>query len=268
MAARGFVDASRFHPYEPVFHKVHAADPVLPTDLVEILENTGRAHTPGVNGNRVSFFIIDFDNFGLVGSILRIYGHDEHLRVGLRPRIFENAALVTYMQHVAVAAIRLGLGNRNRYPVLFCKRNKVASRLHIPFPPGRDHLYVRSERHVSQLEAHLVVSLPCGSVAHRVSPFFLGYPDLVPGDQRAGNRCAEQVLTFVDGVGSKCRKNELACELLPQVFNARFDRAGREGFFFDPVQFLILAQVGREGYNLASIGLNEPLEDNRSIKSA
>jgi hypothetical protein len=114
----------------------------------------------------------------------------------------------------------------------------------------------------------LVVSLAGSSVANGIGPFLFGYLDLLLGDQRARNRSAEQILAFVDGVGAKYREDKPACELLPQIFDARLDRACLEGFFLNPVQFLILAQVGRESDDFAFICLDEPFQNDRRIKSA
>jgi hypothetical protein len=66
---------------------------------------------------------------------------------------------------------------------------------------------VRFVRQIAQFEAHLVVSLAGGAVADGIRPFELGNFDLPLGDQWTGQRSAEQVLTLIDGIRAKGRKD-------------------------------------------------------------
>ena len=60
---------------------------------------------------------------------------------------------------------------------------------------------LRGEGHVGHLEAHLVVALAGGAVAHGVGALAQGDLDLPLGDDGPRERGAQQVAVFVDRVG-------------------------------------------------------------------
>ena len=74
------------------------------------------------------------------------------------------------------------------------------------------------------------------------------------GDERPGDRGAQQVFALVDGVGTEHGEHEVAGELLAQVLDANVAHAEGGGLGAGRLQFLTLAQVGREGHHLAAIG--------------
>jgi hypothetical protein len=94
--------------------------------------------------------------------------------------------------------------------------------------------------------------------------------DLLLGDQRAGDRGAEEIEALILRIGPEHREDVVADELLAEILDedvlgldAEQQRlpAGR-------FQLLPLAEVGGEGDHLASIGRLEPFQDDRRIEPA
>ncbi len=159
------------------------------------------------------------------------------------------------MFHVYRNAVCLGIGHQ------FFARQQV------PFAPGRDHLDVRHQRIGAQLEAHLVVALAGGAVRDGLGAGCFGDLHQPLGDERAGNRGAEQVFAFIDGVAAEHRKDEIAHELLAQIvdedvllLDAELQRLGA-----CRLEFLALAEIGGEGHHFAAVGILQPLQDDRSV---
>ncbi len=105
------------------------------------------------------------------------------------------------------------------------------ARVQIPLAPGRDDFDAGLERIVSQLEAHLIVALAGGAMGNRVGFFLHGDVDLPLGDQRPGDGGAEQIGSFVNGVGAQHRENVIFDELFAQIADHDFARAGLEAPF-------------------------------------
>src|SRR5262249_18104949 len=103
--------------------------------------------------------------------------------------------------------------------VLLRKRNQRLARTEVPFTPGCDHGDVRLERVIGELKAHLIVALAGRTMRDRVSTDLLGDLDLLLGDQRAGDRGAEQILALVERVGPEHWIDIVANELLAQVLD-------------------------------------------------
>ncbi len=144
------------------------------------------------------------------------------------------------------------------------------ARAEVPFAPGRDHGHVRLERIVGELEAHLIVALAGRAMRHRIRADLLGDLDLLLGDQRARDRGAEQILAFVERVRPEHRVDVLAHEFLAQILDEdvlRLD-AEEQRLVARGLELLALAEVGREGDDLAAIGGLQPLENDRGVEPA
>jgi hypothetical protein len=137
----------------------------------------------------------------------------------------------------------------------------------IPFAPGRDDGDVGLERVGAELEAHLVIALARCSVGDGVGAGFLGDLHQPLGDQRPRDGGAEEVLAFVDGVGSEHGKYEVPRELLFQVLDV--DLHGSHGFGLAPrrLELLTLSQIGGEGDHLAAVLVLKPLQDNGCVQA-
>jgi hypothetical protein len=118
----------------------------------------------------------------------------------------------------------LVLGDRDLMPL--GEFDQPRARGEIPFAPRRDHLHVRLECIIGELEPHLVVALAGGAMGDRIGADLVGDLDLLLGDQRPCDRGAEQVLALVKGVGAEHREHVVAHELLAQILDEdvlRFD---------------------------------------------
>ena len=185
-------------------------------------------------------------------------------------RVLQHLALRGHVQQVGVdregrlAALVLGDGDL----VLFGEVEQRGARGQVPFAPGRDHLDVGLERVVAELEAHLVVALAGRPVAHGVGPHGPGDLDLLLGDQRPGDRRAEEVESLVLRVGAEHREHVVPHELVAKVFDE--DVLGldaeQQGLLPRRLQLLALAEVGREGHDLAAVSGLQPLQDDGGVE--
>jgi hypothetical protein len=147
-------------------------------------------------------------------------------------------------------------------PVLHFDRDVVAlgigqqllARQQIPLAPRRDDPDVRAQRVGAEFEADLVVALAGRPVRHRLGAGQVGDLDHPLGDQRPGDRGAEQILALVHGVGAEHRKDEVAHELLAQVVDVDVFRRDAElqRFRTRRLEFIALAEVGGEGHHFAA----------------
>ncbi len=176
------------------------------------------------------------------------------------------------MQEVGVdregrfAALVLGDGDL----VLLGEFEQGRARGEVPLAPGRDDLDVGFERVIGELEAYLVVTLAGGAVAHGVGAHLAGDLDLLLGDQRPGDRRAEQVEALVLGVGAEHGEHVVPHELVAQILDEDVLGLDAEQDRLLPrrLQFLALAEIGREGHDLAAVGGLQPLQDDGRVEPA
>ena len=164
------------------------------------------------------------------------------------------------------ASPRLSLGDGDL--VLLGEVDEVAARLEFPLAPRRDHLDVGVEGVGGELEAHLVVALAGGAVGDGVGAGLVGDLDQALGDQRPGDRGAEQVDALVERVHAHHREDEVADELLAQVLDVDLADAQHLGLAAGRLELLALAEVGGEGHHLGAVGGLQPLEDDRGVEPA
>ena len=91
-------------------------------------------------------------------------------------------------------------------------------------------------------------------MANRIGANHIGNLDLALGNQRPGNRGAEQIDALINGVRPEHREDEVAHEFLAHVLDEdvlRFHPGG-EGLFPGRLQFLALAEIGGEGDDFAA----------------
>ena len=156
--------------------------------------------------------------------VRRVLGRDRALvdifgRLGRR--ILEHFPLGGRVQQIGVDRERrfaaLVLGDRDL--VLLGEVDQRLAAREVPFAPRRDHPDVGLQRIIAELEADLVVALAGRAVTDRVGADLPRDLDLALGDQRPGDRGAEQILPFVERVGAEHREDEVADELLAQILD-------------------------------------------------
>ena len=154
--------------------------------------------------------------------------------------------------------------------MLFSEIEQGFTALEIPFAPWCDDVDVGLQTIIAKLETHLIVTLAGGAVADRIGADLTGDFDLALGDQRTGDRGAEQVLAFIDRVGAEHREDVVFHELFADVLDedvlgldAGGQRLGARGF-----DLAALTEIGGEGDHFRIVLGLEPLEDNRGVETA
>ncbi len=269
-AAGRLVDAARLHADEAVLDEVEAADAVLAAELVELRQERRRRQRRTVDGDGVAALELDLDIFGPIGRVLGRDGAAVDEFLGLAPGILERLALGRDVQEVGIdrerrlAALVAGDGDL----VLLGIFDELGARGEVPFAPRCDHLDVRLQRIIGELEAHLVVAFAGGAMRHRVGADLVGDLDLPLGDERARDRGAEQVLALIERVGAEHREDEVAHELLAQILDEDLLDPHELRLLARRLELLALADIGGEGHHLALIGLLQPAQDHRGVEPA
>ena len=90
------------------------------------------------------------------------------------------------------------------------------------------------------------------------------------GNKRTGDGRAEEIETFVNGVGAEHRENEIANELFADILNVDVFRLDPEKLrlLACGLKLFALAEIGGECHHFAAVFGLEPLEDDRRIKAA
>ncbi len=152
-----------------------------------------------------------------------------------------------------VGRLLLALAVIDRNIALFAIGHERLTRREVPFPPGGDDLDTRFQRIGAEFETHLVVTLTGSAMGNGIRARLIGNLDQPFGDQRAGNGSAEQVLTFVNRIGTEHREHEVAHKLLAQVIDVDFLHAQRLSFGARWRHLFTLTDVGRESDHLTSV---------------
>lgn len=111
--------------------------------------------------------------------------------------------------------------------MLFGILDQLRARLNIPLAPGSDDFDRWIERIGRQFEAHLIVSLTGGAMGDGIGANLSRYVDEMFGDQRPRNRGTNQILTLIERIGPKHRKDEITNEFLTNVDDADSGRGWR-----------------------------------------
>ena len=290
--ARRLVNPAAFHPDETVLHHVDPSDAVFAAKFVEhphdhertqllpvslgpeFLQHLG--HTRALQSGAVAFGEMQNDPLRLVRRIFRRRAQTEHVLVLLvarvEPRVLQDPALVADMEKIAVRRIRLLCRDRHRDAVrLGVGDHFGASGEFFPeplLPPRRDHFQFRSQGRRRQLEPHLVIPLarrPVGHCGRTLGPRDLHH---ALGDERAGNARAEKILTLVNRPGTDHGENEIPGKLLLQIIDKTFRRPRAQRLGLEPVEFLLLPDIGAEGNDLRPVSFLQPLQQHRGVQAA
>src|SRR5256714_179672 len=89
------------------------------------------------------------------------------------------------------------------------------------------------------------------------------------GDQRPGDRGAQEIFALVERVGAEHGEHELAHELLAQILDedVLLLDAHLQRLVARRLDFLALADVGGEGDHFAAVLVLQPLEDHRGVEA-
>ncbi len=185
-------------------------------------------------------------------------------------RIFQNLAFRRRVQQVCVnREWRFALlVFRDRNLVLFSKFEQMRAALERPVAPWSDDLDVRVQRICGKLEANLIIALAGRAVRNCVSAGLLGDFNQVLGDQRTGNRSAEQIDAFIDGVGAEHREDEIAHEFFAHILNENFLDTQHFGLLACWFKFFALAEIGGKGDDFCVKLSLQPFQDDRGIETA
>src|SRR5580704_12074333 len=223
-----------------------------------------------VDRDRIAAEVFDFDILRLVR---RVFGRDreaKHVVVRLAPRVLEDAALVAYMDEVAIHRVRL-LGGGGEGNILFAGvGNHVGAAYERPIgtPPRRDDLQVRREPRKGQLEAHLVVAFAGRAMRDSVGTFRARNLDQFLRDDWSRDRGAEQVVALVNGARAEHREYEIASEFLAQIDDIKFARSRLERLIFEALSLVALPDVGAIRDDLAAEVVLDPAQHDRRVEPA
>ncbi len=188
---------------------------------LSLVEQGRRRQLLAVDRDRIAALEVDGDDRRLVRRVLGRDGALVDIFGRLGRRVLEHLPFRRRVQQVGVdregrlAALVLG----DRDLVLLGEVEQRLAARELPFAPRRDHLDVGLQRIIAELEADLVVALAGRAVTDRVGADLPRDLDLALGDQRPGDRRAEQILPLVERVRAEHREDEVADELLAQILD-------------------------------------------------
>ena len=217
---------------------------MLPPQGVQTRHQLHRAVSYTVNllGNALPE--LDLHVAGLIGRHLQGARQLEQALLGLPPGVLQRSTLVAQVPQVAVTAVNLRLRGRHRDTVLGGVAQRILPSPDLPFAPGGDDLELGVEGLVGQLKADLIVALAGASMGHSIGTLQLSDLHLTPGDDRAGEGRAQQVLALVDSACLQRGEDILGDELLAQVLYVDFAGPAGQSFLLQALQFLALTDVG------------------------
>ena len=93
---------------------------------------------------------------------------------------------------------------------------------------------------------------------HRVRALAGGDLDHLLSDQRAGERGAQQIITFVERTRTQHRKDEIPDELEPHIDGVSGYRTRFKGFFLRFRHLLTLTDIGGKGDDLRAVCVHNP----------
>src|SRR5689334_20264550 len=132
--------------------------------------------------------------------------------------------------------------------------DSVLARHDVPLAPRSNHIEMRRNGLVRQLETYLIISLPCAAMSECVTSGFQGHFGLPLGQQRPRNRRAEKILMFVHAAGAHELPEILGDKLLAHVLDVHFGSSGFEGLLLESVEFFsALSDIPANRDDLAAI---------------
>ena len=238
---------------------------------VECLKDRCRTHFLTVDRYRITMFVSNSNVLCLVRCLLRRDRPEPHILFRFIVRILQPLTLIGDVQQVGIHRVRLWLPfavdvNAMRFRIL----QKLCSRVEIPLSPGCDHRDIRVKRKIAKLKTHLVVPLACRTVRDSIRPSLMCNFDLFFRNKRTRNGGTEQILPFVDRIGSEHWEDKIFDKLFTQVKDEDIFRldAHIKCLLTCRLHLFTLSQIGSEGYHFTVVLILKPLENDTRIKSA
>src|SRR6185503_14014897 len=159
-----------------------------------------------------------------------------------------------------------GDGNTARFGV----GNGVFAAANVPHAPGCDHLEIRRERGVRQLEAYLIVALAGAAMRQSVGADLARDLDLTAREQGTSHGSPQEVLAIVDRAGAERWIDEGLDELFAQIFDEALVGARSKRLGANPAQLVrALADIAGDADDAAAgVVLLEPGNDDGGVESA
>ena len=257
-ATRGLIDTAALHADKAVLHHVDATDPVTAADFIERLHHSQRIEGLAVHRDAVAAHELKGHDLRLVRSLLRACGELEHPAIlgskGIEPRILQNPALVADMKEISVHRVGfLGTGlHRDLVTAAVVDHLGAAGKFlaETLLPPRGDHLEIGRERGSGEFETDLVIPLSGRAVGNGIGSLGIGDLHHALGDQRTGNAGSEEILPLVKRTRLHHREDEIPGKLRLKVVDMALRGAGPKGLRLEPLELLLLADVGAEGDHL------------------
>ncbi len=107
-------------------------------------------------------------------------------------------------------------------------------------------------------------------MGHSIRAYFGRNLNQPLGDQRPGDRGAQQIKPLVKRIGPEHREDEIAHEFFADIFDIDVVRVDpqKDRFLAGGFKLFPLTQIGSEGYNLTAVFGLQPFQDDRGIKPA
>ena len=101
-----------------------------------------------------------------------------------------------------------------------------------------------------------------------VRAVLVGDVDQVFGNQRPGDRSAQQVLALIHRAGAQQREEVIFGEFFFHIVDYQLGGSAGQGFFLQAVQLFLLADVGCKTDHLTAVVLLQPGDDHRGVQPA
>ena len=244
---------------------------MLAAKFIQRSKQGRRRHRFAVQRDAVALFKIDGDIFGRVWRIFGIDGARIDIIGRFIPRVLKHFAFGRGVQQVGVGRKRafaaLVLGHWNL--VLFGPFDQPCPARQVPLTPRRNHLDVGVQRISRKFEPHLIIALARCAMRNRIRAGFGGNFDQPLGNERTGNRCAQQIVAFIPRIGAHHRKNEIAHKFFAQIIDVDMviRHAHQHSLFACWPKLFALPQIGGEGDDFAAIFHLQPFQDDAGVES-
>src|SRR6266705_4251596 len=167
---------------------------------------------------------------------------------------------------IAIARIDLVSRRSDRDSMRLGVSKRILAATDVPLAPRCNDGEVRSKRRVSELEAALVVALPCAAVGERVGTDLASNFNLPTGDKGPTHRSAEEVFTPVDSTSPEGGPYELFHEFLAQIFDVALIGTRCDRLCSYSLQLFALPDVRRDADDTSAVAFLEPRNDDGSVE--